>query len=158
MKRYSSLGFRAATIAAMVLIALLAVSAYAQVQSGNIYGTAPAKDGSALPGVTVTLTGGGATQVAITDASGSFRFLNLAPGSYGLKAELAGFGKSTRKGVGVNLGRNADGTMTLKPSAAESDVGKAQTPLLYVRKNGNGAHNSKVEVGNGPPAPPPWGL
>ncbi len=156
MKRYSSLGFRAATIAAMVLIALLAVSAYAQVQSGNIYGKAQAKDGSALPGVTVTLTGVGAPQTVITDASGSFRFLNLAPGSYGLKAELAGFGTSTRTGIFVNLGRNADVTMTLNPSAAESIVVTAEAPLLDVRKTGTGADISKVELENVPSARDPW--
>jgi Carboxypeptidase regulatory-like domain len=156
MKRFSPPGFRAVTIAAMVLIALLAVSASAQVQSGNIYGKVQAKDGSALPGVTVTLTGVGAAQTAVSDASGSFRFLNLSPGSYGLKAELAGFGTSTRTGVGVNLGRNADVTMTLNPSAAESIVVTAEAPLLDVRKTGTGADISKVELENVPSARDPW--
>ncbi len=156
MQRYSSLGFRAATIAAMVLIALLAVSAYAQIQSGNIYGKAQAKDGSALPGVTVTLTGVGAPQTVVTDAAGNFRFLNLSPGSYGLKAELAGFGTSTRTGITVNLGRNADVTMTLNPSAAESIVVTAEAPLLDVRKTGTGADISKVELENVPSARDPW--
>src|SRR3989442_704340 len=57
------------------LLFLLALSAYAQFQSGNIYGTVKTKDGSVLPGVTVTLTGIGAPQTFITDSSGSFRFL-----------------------------------------------------------------------------------
>ncbi len=156
MKRHSFIGFRAATIASMVLIALLAVSAFAQVQSGNIYGKVQAKDGSALPGVTVTLTGIGAPQTTVSDASGSFRFLNLSPGSYGLKGELAGFGTSTRTGVSVNLGRNADVTMTLNPSAAESIVVTAEAPLLDVRKTGTGSDISKVELENVPSARDPW--
>src|SRR5258706_207550 len=156
MKRYSSPGFRAATIAAMVLIGLLAVSAYAQVQSGNIFGKVQAKDGSALPGVTVTLTGVGAPQPTVSDSTGSFRFLNLSPGSYALKAELAGFGTSTRTGVSVNLGRNADVTMTLNPSAAESITVSAEAPLLDVRKTGTGADVSKVELENIPTARDPW--
>jgi len=41
----------------LVLAVLCAVGAYAQFQTGNIYGKVQAKDGSALPGVTVTLTG-----------------------------------------------------------------------------------------------------
>jgi hypothetical protein len=155
MKRYPPLRFRAATIAAMVLVALLAVSAFAQTQSGNIFGKAQAKDGSALPGVTVTLTGAG-TQTTVTDATGNFRFLNLAPGTYGLKAELAGFGTSTRQGISVNLGRNADVTMTLNPSAAESIVVTAEAPLLDVRKTGSGADVSKVELENVPTARDPW--
>jgi len=155
MKRYSPLRFRAVTIAAMVLVALLAVSAFAQTQSGNIFGKVQAKDGSALPGVTVTLTGAG-TQTTVSDATGNFRFLNLAPGTYGLKAELAGFGTSTRQGISVNLGRNADVTMTLNPSAAESIVVTAEAPLLDVRKTGSGADVSKVELENVPTARDPW--
>ena len=37
-------------------LSLIAVSAFAQFQTGNIYGKVVAKDGSALPGVTMTLT------------------------------------------------------------------------------------------------------
>src|SRR5216684_3348892 len=107
MKRHSFIGFRAATIASMVLIALLAVSAFAQVQSGNIYGKVQAKDGSVLPGVTVTLTGIGAPQTTVTDAQGNFRFPNLSPGAYSLKAELSGYGTATRSGVGVRVAQNA---------------------------------------------------
>ena len=59
-------------------IALMAVSAFAQFESGNIYGKVQAKDGSVLPGVTVTLTGVGAPQTTITDAQGNYRFLNLS--------------------------------------------------------------------------------
>ena len=68
--------FYAASLAAL-LIALFTVSAYAQFQTGNIYGKVQSKDGSLLPGVTVTLTGekligGAATQ--ISDAAGTYRF------------------------------------------------------------------------------------
>src|SRR4029077_730433 len=69
-------------------VALIAVSAFAQFQTGNIYGKVQAKDGSVLPGVTVTLTGVGAPKEAVTDAEGNFRFINLDPGAYTLKADL----------------------------------------------------------------------
>src|SRR5256885_15921631 len=90
MKRLVILGF--------ALCALLAAGAYAQFQTGNIYGKAQAKDGSLLPGVTVTLAGVGAPQSTVTDGQGNFHFLNLSPGVYALKAELAGYGGSTRGG------------------------------------------------------------
>src|SRR5437867_10291531 len=118
MKRYPYP--RVAVILAALCIALFAVSAFAQIQSGNIYGKVQAKDGSVLPGVTVTLTGVGAPQTAITDPQGGFRFLNLSPGTYSIKAELAGFGAAARTGVGVRVGANADVTMTLNPSVTES--------------------------------------
>jgi hypothetical protein len=145
-----------AVIGAALLVSLLAVSAFAQIQSGNIYGKTQAKDGSALPGVTVTLTGVGAPQTFVTDATGSFRFLGLSPGTYGLKAELAGFGTATRNGVTVNLGRNADVTLTLNPAASESITVTAEAPLLDVRKTGTGADVSKVELEKVPTARDPW--
>jgi hypothetical protein len=154
MKRYVTPRLLVAITAALCI--LLAVSAFAQVQSGNIFGKVQGKDGSALPGVTVTLTGLGAPQVSVSDASGNFRFLNLSPGAYTLKAELAGFGTSTRTGISVNLGRNADVTMTLNPSAAESITVTAEAPLLDVRKTGTGADVSKVELENIPTARDPW--
>jgi hypothetical protein len=145
-----------AVLGTAFLVSLLAVSAFAQIQSGNIYGKAQAKDGSALPGVTVTLTGVGAPETFVTDATGSFRFLGLSPGTYGLKAELAGFGTATRNGVTVNLGRNADVTMTLNPAASESITVTAEAPLLDVRKTGTGADISKVELEKVPSARDPW--
>lgn len=145
-----------AVIGTALLVSLIAVSAFAQAQSGNIFGKVQAKDGSVLPGVSVTLTGVGAPQTFVSDATGAFRFLNLAPGTYKLKAELAGFGTATRLGVTVNLGRNADVTMTLNPAAAESITVTAEAPLLDVRKTGDGANVTKVELQNVPTARDPW--
>ena len=104
---------RILAIVATLCLSLMAVSAFAQLQTGNIFGKVQAKDGSTLPGVTVTLTGVGAPQNAVTDATGLFRFPNLSPGSYTVKAELAGFGTATRTGLTVQVGQNADITMTL---------------------------------------------
>ena len=113
-----------------VLLVLLCFPLYAQLQTGNIFGHVQTKDGAVLPGVTVTLTGVGAPQTFITDAGGAFRFLNLSPGTYSLKAELANFGTSTRQGITVNIARNADVTMTLNPSQTESITVTAEAPLL----------------------------
>src|SRR5438445_12080145 len=87
----------------LVLALLCAMSAYAQFQTGNIYGKVQAKDGSALPGVTVTLTGVGAPQTAVTGPLGDFRFINLSPGTYSMTAELAGCGRAIRSGICVRV-------------------------------------------------------
>src|SRR5207244_5909648 len=60
---------------------------------GLISGTVIAKDGSVLPGVTVTLDGRATT---VTDAQGGFRFLSTPPGEHFVVAELAGYGRATR--------------------------------------------------------------
>src|SRR5215213_4538679 len=145
MKRYPP-SFFAVRIVAALCVTLFAVSAFAQFQTGNIYGHAVSKDGTMLPGVTVTLTGVGAPQTFVTDASGTFRFVNLSPGTYQLKADLAGYGTSTRQGIAVNIGRNVDVTMNLNPSVAESITVTAEAPLLDVRKTGTGATMTKVEL------------
>src|SRR5260221_1740682 len=139
-----------------LLVTLLAVSAHAQLQSGNIFGKVQAKDGSVLPGVTVTLTGGGAPVSFVTDAQGSFRYINLAPGTYTLKAELAGYGTASRAGITVNVGRNADVTLTLNPSVSESITVTAEAPLLDVRKAGTDIIDSKVELEKIPTSRDPW--
>jgi hypothetical protein len=140
----------------VLCMALFAVSAFAQFQTGNIYGKVQAKDGSVLPGVTVTLTGVGAPQNTVTDALGNFRFLTLSPGSYSVKAELAGYGTATRSGVGVNVGRNSDVTMTLNPSVSESITVTAEAPLLDVRKAGTAINVTKVELEKIPTSRDPW--
>src|SRR5438552_3904110 len=117
MKRCPSFSFRAVIIAAC--IALFAVSGYAQFQTGNIYGKVQAKDGSVLPGVTVTLTGVGAPQTTVTDAQGNFRFLSLSPGTYSIKSALAGYGNATRPGISVRVAQNADVTVTLNPALSD---------------------------------------
>jgi len=156
MKRCPPHSSRSATIAVALLVALMAVSAYAQISTGNIYGHVQQKDGAPLPGVTVTLSGVGAPQSFVTDATGAFRFLSLSPGTYQVKAELAGFGTATRQGISVNLGRNADVTMTLNPSVAESITVTAEAPVLDVRKTGTGATVTKVELEKVPSARDPW--
>ena len=145
-----------AVLTAALLVSLFAVSGFAQFQTGNIYGKVQAKDGSVLPGVTVTLTGIGAPSTTVTGAQGEFRFLNLSPGTYTLKAELAGYGTATRAGVGVRVGANSDVTLTLNPSVSESIVVTAEAPLLDVRKAGTAINVSKVELEKIPTSRDPW--
>ena len=155
MKRCLTPRFTAVVVAAVCSL-LIAVSGFAQFQTGNIYGKVQAKDGSVLPGVTVTLTGVGAPENTVTDAQGNYRFLNLSPGTYTLKAELAGYGTATRSGVGVRVGANSDVTMTLNPSVSESITVTAEAPLLDVRKAGTSVNVPRVELDKIPTSRDPW--
>ena len=147
---------RSIIVLALMLSALIAVSAFGQYQTGSIYGKVQAKDGSVLPGVTVTLTGIGAPQTAVTDAQGLFRFPNLSPGKYTIKGELSGYGTATRAGVSVSVGQNADITMSLNPSMAESITVTAEAPLLDSRKTGTGTSVAKIEMEKIPTSRDPW--
>ena len=133
------------TVSFFVLF-LFAIGAFAQFQSGNIYGTIKAKDGSLLPGVTVTLTGVGAPQTFVTGSEGNFRFLNLSPGDYALAAELSGFGQASRKNIRVSVGQNAEVALTLAPAMTESITVTADAPLVDTRKTGTGAVITHAEL------------
>jgi Carboxypeptidase regulatory-like domain len=154
MKRCPPHWYRAAFAA--LLITLMTFSAFAQVQYGSLIGQVVDNDGAALPGVTVTLTGVGAPQTTVTDSQGRFRFPNLSPGTYTVRAELAGFGTATRAGIGVRIGGSPDISMTLNPSVSQTITVTAEAPLLDTRKSGTGATVSKVELETVPTGRDPW--
>ncbi|HEX2831744.1 MAG TPA: carboxypeptidase regulatory-like domain-containing protein [Thermoanaerobaculia bacterium] len=139
-----------------LLVSLVSASAFAQISTGNIFGKVAQDDGSAVPGVTVTLSGVGAPQTTVTDAQGEFRFVGLTPGSYTVKADLAGFGMATRTGVTVNIGRNTVVDLPLNPSMSAAITVTGEAPLLDVRKTGTGATVTKMELEEIPTARDPW--
>src|SRR6476646_4532936 len=74
---------------------LLAVASWAQF-TGNIQGIVQDPSRAAIAGAKLVLVNT-ATQVSTTttsDDSGNYRFLSLAPGSYKITAEAAGFTKA----------------------------------------------------------------
>ena len=154
MRRFSPLVGRA--VVANLLVLFVAVGAWAQVQTGNIFGTVQTRDGAPLPGVTVMLTGVGAPQTFITDSQGRFRFLNLSPGTYQLRAELAGLGTAARSGIGLSIGQNPDITLQLNPAMEQAITVTAEAPLLDVRRTGTGATMTSVELEEVPTARDPW--
>ncbi|HZI73486.1 MAG TPA: carboxypeptidase-like regulatory domain-containing protein, partial [Gemmatimonadales bacterium] len=146
-------------VAVTALLLLVAGgSAFAQLQTGNLYGTVTDDKGAALPGVTVTLSGQGAPQVQVTNAQGQFRFLGLAPGSYDLKAELEGFSTIDYPNIVINIGRNTQ--IEVKLSAAVEDVitVTAESPLLDERRISTGATVSQTELEKIPTARDPWAI
>src|SRR5689334_22607570 len=93
----------------MCALALLtASSALAQILGGTINGGVKDEQGGVLPGVTITAQGSDATQTYVSDASGEFRFLNLAPGSYIVTATLQGFTTLKRENVIVEVGKTVE--------------------------------------------------
>ena len=78
-------------LALLTVVVATTGTAFAQIQGGTISGTVRDEQGGVLPGVTVTAQGVDATQTFITEATGEYRFLNLAPGPYKITATLQGF-------------------------------------------------------------------
>ncbi|MEA2603047.1 MAG: hypothetical protein QOF89_4039 [Acidobacteriota bacterium] len=148
---------RIVTVAALLLL-IAGGTAFAQLQTGNLYGTVTDDKGAALPGVTVTTTGGGAPQVQVTNAQGQFRFLGLAPGAYQLKAELEGFSTIDYPNIVINIGRSTQ--IEVKLSAAVEDVitVTAESPLLDERRISTGATVSQTELEKIPTSRDPWSI
>ena len=90
-----------------------------QLQTGDLYGTVTDNQEESLPGVTVTLTGSGPTQVQVTNARGEFHFPGLDPGSYDLKAELEGFSTVAYPNIDIRVGRNTSLEIQLSPAVEE---------------------------------------
>jgi hypothetical protein len=147
-------------IVAVAALLLLAVggTAFAQLQTGNLYGTVTDDKGAALPGVTVTLTGQGAPQVQVTNAQGQFRFLGLGPGSYDLKAELEGFSTIDYPNIVINIGRNTTIEVKLSPAVEDVITVTAESPLLDERRISTGATVSQTELEKIPTARDPWAI
>ncbi len=124
---------------------------------GNIYGKVSDESGGALPGVSVTLTGGGGARTATSGGQGEFRFLNLAPGSYTVKTELNGFSTVERTNVTVSLGSNTEVAIPMKiASVATTVTVSSETPLLDTRKVSTGSDFTSDQLKSIPTARDPW--
>jgi hypothetical protein len=146
------------TIAMAALLLAMAVPALAQLQTGDLFGTVSDEQGQALPGVTVSLTGVGAPQVQQTDEQGNFRFLNLYPGSYAVKAELQGFSTIDYPDISVRVGGKADLRITLSSAVTDTITVTGESPLLDERRLNQGSNVSTVELDKVPTARDPWSL
>ena len=91
-----SVQFRNWALRALVLITMLAGSLFGQVESARLQGTVQDASGAVIPQalvVAVNVKTQSKAQVS-TDSSGAYTFLSLAPGTYNLSVEAAGFRKA----------------------------------------------------------------
>jgi hypothetical protein len=148
----------ARVVVAAWLLALAALPLCAQLQTGDLYGTVTDEQKQALPGVTVTLTGVGAPQVQQSDEQGRFRFLNLYPGTYSLKAELEGFSTIERPDLTIRVGGKANIEVVMNGAIKDVITVTGEAPLLDERKVTQGSNVSTVELDKVPTARDPWSL
>ncbi len=125
------------------LVLLLGLSltpaAWAQTQatSGNVQGVITDPDGSALPGVSVTVTSDttGRVRTTVTSATGTYRVPLLPPGMYTIRAELTGFQPVERTEVRVSLGGALEVDIQLGlASVQEVLIVTGQAPIVETSK------------------------
>lgn len=112
------------TLAAMLAIGLLAVTANAQALYGSVVGNVTDPQGAVLPGVTITITntGTGLKVDAITDETGSYVFRNLPPGTYDMSLSLKGFKEMRQSSIIVTAGNPKRVDVALQIGAAQESV------------------------------------
>jgi hypothetical protein len=121
----------------LVLVFMLAVwlaaPASAQVDTGTILGTVKDQSGGVLPGATVTITheGQAFTLSTVTREDGTYVFTPIRTGDYSLEVEFTGFKKAVRRGITVNIQRQAVVDFSLEPGViSEQLTVTAAAPLL----------------------------
>ncbi|MEM1204352.1 MAG: TonB-dependent receptor [Acidobacteriota bacterium] len=137
---------------------LVTAGAYAQTQSGNLYGRVTDDNGERLPGVTTTLSGPGATQIQVTDANGEFRYLGLDPGNWQIESALEGFGTVVYEAINIRVGRNTTIEIQMNPAIEETITVTTESPLLDERKITSGIQVTALELQKIPTARDPWAV
>ncbi len=119
------------------VLAILLVFAFtglnAQQISGTISGVVSDETGGVLPGVELTArnTGTEATRTVISDDEGRYRISQLSPGSYELRAELAGFQTALLQDISLSMAQDAVVGITLRVGEiSEQIVVSAEVSLI----------------------------
>src|SRR5919109_346299 len=138
---------RKRAVLALALVLGLAPGAFAQIATGNIYGTVTDESGAVLPGANVTLSGATiGSRTTTTGNQGDFRFLNIDPGSYKLAVSLAGFTTVNRQ-VNVSTGATLNLTFNMKVTGVEETVTvTAETPIVDTKKVGTSTTLTREEL------------
>jgi hypothetical protein len=121
--------------AALIFIALPSFAQY----SANIQGTVLDQNGAALNGAHLRLTNAstGVEASAVSNATGGYRFLSLAPGQYQLETQATGFAKAT---VTLTLETNQTLDVPVNLSVASANITVAVTgepPVLDTAETRN---------------------
>ena len=147
-----------ATLMALALV-LGATSAWAQSQTGEIFGKVSDESGAVLPGVVVTLTGPSLLQpqTATTTETGSFQFPRLNVGSYNVKFELPGFKTVVKEGIEVTVGFAANVSTQLGVSTVQETVTvTGESPIVDTKQTGTRQTFTLEQLQSIPSARDPW--
>ncbi|MGA2855391.1 MAG: TonB-dependent receptor [Candidatus Sulfotelmatobacter sp.] len=119
---------------ACVLLCFLFATFLAHAQgvgsSGEITGTVTDASGGVLPKVTVNVieTQTGLKRTAVTDGTGRFRVVGLAPATYDVSVQMAGFATEIRRDVTVAVGQTVTSDFKLKPSQVATVIEVTDQP------------------------------
>lgn len=148
---------RAVLVAAGIVLGL-AGSARAQA-IGQIFGKVVDATGAVLPGVTVTVSGGGLQQplTGVTTPTGAYSFPSVPIGTYTLTFELSGFKKVSRPDVIITTGFSAMIDAKLEVGGVTQEVSvTAASPIVDTKKTNTGGTFTLETLNNLPTGRDPF--
>jgi hypothetical protein len=134
-------------------VLLLAANAFAQETTGGLQGTVKDPSGAVISKAAVELTG---TSLAgkknlETDAGGYYRFANLPPGTYTVRAKAAGFSELKREGITIEVGHLPTLDLILAVGAAGTVIEvSGEAPAIDVTTNQNQTNVTSDVIANEP--------
>jgi Carboxypeptidase regulatory-like domain len=147
------------SLVAFALLLSLGVNAFAQQNTGEIYGRAADTSGAVLPGATVTVAGPAliTPRVSVTSETGTYRIPELPIGTYSVTFELAGFKTTAVQDIRVTIGFRAQVNGALELSTVQETVTvTGASPLVDTRETGTKATFDLETMQNIPSARDPW--
>ncbi|MGA7971127.1 MAG: TonB-dependent receptor [Terriglobales bacterium] len=128
-----------------VLACLLLAASLSHAQgvgtSGQITGTVTDSAGSVLPKATITVTDAqtGLRRTTVTDGTGQFRVAGLAPATYDVSAQTAGFATEIRKSVTVSVGQTVVSDFKLNLAKVATVIEVTDQPPVVETERGSQA-------------------
>ena len=112
------------TAFAVLVLLALAISAYAQTDTGAIVGIVQDKGYARIPAATVdvTDTATGVTRSYVTSGQGEYQALQLIPGVYSVTVKHAGFQIEVRQNITLNVQDRIEVDFSLGVSADQQQV------------------------------------
>jgi hypothetical protein len=141
---------------AVLLVTLLfgfSTPVMGQAVNATLLGTVTDSSGAAVANakVMITETNTGISRSSQTNDSGNYVFPDLPPGTYTVTAELTGFKRASRVGVGVIVNSSDRVDLVLQPgSASDTILVEAETPILQTERADTGRKLEEVLTENVP--------
>src|SRR6266704_3711187 len=125
------------TACLIVLLAGLALPAYAQRTTATIRGTVPDSTGAVAPGANVTAKSEetGFARSTLTNSAGVYSFAELPIGTYTVEVALTGFKTSVVKGVALNVADDRGVNVRLETGTVTENV-TVEVPAVAVQTIG----------------------
>ncbi len=109
---------------------MICIPLHSQGNAGRILGAVADQSGGSIAGATVTIldTQRGLTRTLMTDAAGEYNAPNLLPGTYTVRANIAGFKTAEQRNVDLQVGKEVRVDLTLQPGEQMQTITVTEAP------------------------------